>query len=116
MDSPAKDRRAVIDILFWARPDIALTPYFFSVPAIDAFKSRCAVMSNKAAKRVIIHKGDVIAHIYHHEHDLDVMAACKITRQALAQWIKVPATRVLTVEKITGIPRHRIRPDVFPVR
>lgn len=44
----------------------------------------------------------------------DVAAACGMTRQAFSQWRKVPPTRVLTVEKVTGIPRHEIRPDLYP--
>lgn len=36
-----------------------------------------------------------------------------ITPQAVSQWKKVPAERVLDVERVTGIPRHELRPDVF---
>lgn len=38
-----------------------------------------------------------------------------INRSAVAQWKKVPAERVLDVERITGIPRHQLRPDVFGI-
>lgn len=34
---------------------------------------------------------------------------------AVYQWRKVPAERVLDVERITGIPRHRLRPDLYLV-
>lgn len=27
---------------------------------------------------------------------------------------QVPATRVLDFERITGVPRHEIRPDIYP--
>lgn len=37
-----------------------------------------------------------------------------LTRQAIFNWRTVPATRVLAVEKATGVPRHRLRPDVYP--
>lgn len=37
-----------------------------------------------------------------------------ITPQAIAQWKHVPAERVLDVEKATGVPRHRLRPDLYP--
>ncbi|MCK1718886.1 YdaS family helix-turn-helix protein [Bradyrhizobium sp. 141] len=40
--------------------------------------------------------------------------AGEITPQAIAQWKQVPAERVLKVEKATGIPRHRLRPDLYP--
>jgi 2-dehydropantoate 2-reductase len=36
-----------------------------------------------------------------------------ITRQALYQWDKVPAERVLEIERLTGVPRHALRPDLF---
>lgn len=38
----------------------------------------------------------------------------EITPQAVAQWRQVPAGRVLKVEEVTGIPRHRLRPDLYP--
>ncbi|MCJ2051198.1 transcriptional regulator [Methylobacterium sp. J-070] len=37
-----------------------------------------------------------------------------ISRQAVEQWVSVPPTRVLDVERITGIPRHQLRPDIYP--
>lgn len=37
-----------------------------------------------------------------------------ITPQALSQWERVPPLRVLEVERITGVPRHRLRPDIYP--
>lgn len=36
-----------------------------------------------------------------------------VTPQAVSQWKKVPAERVLDVERITGVSRHGLRPDVF---
>lgn len=38
----------------------------------------------------------------------------EITPQAVAQWKQVPAERVLKVERVTGVPRHRLRPDLYP--
>ena len=37
-----------------------------------------------------------------------------ITSQAVSQWQRVPALRVLDVEKGTGVPRHILRPDLYP--
>lgn len=37
----------------------------------------------------------------------------EITPQAISQWRKVPAERVLDVERLTGISRHELRPDIF---
>lgn len=28
---------------------------------------------------------------------------------------RVPAARVLTIEKVTGVSRHKLRPDLYPV-
>lgn len=40
-------------------------------------------------------------------------ATKSITSQAISQWKKVPADRCLEVETVTGVSRHRLRPDVF---
>ena len=37
----------------------------------------------------------------------------KITPQAVLQWKNAPADRVLEIEKVTGVSRHDLRPDVF---
>jgi DNA-binding transcriptional regulator YdaS (Cro superfamily) len=36
-----------------------------------------------------------------------------ISSQAVSQWKKVPAERVLSVEHVTGISRHDLRPDIY---
>lgn len=33
---------------------------------------------------------------------------------SIYQWGRVPAGRVLDVERLTGIPRHELRPDIYP--
>lgn len=37
-----------------------------------------------------------------------------VTSQAVSQWRRVPAERVLDVERATGVPRHHLRPDLYP--
>jgi DNA-binding transcriptional regulator YdaS (Cro superfamily) len=37
-----------------------------------------------------------------------------ITSQAISQWERVPAERVLEVERATGVPRDQLRPDIYP--
>lgn len=37
-----------------------------------------------------------------------------VTPQALSQWRRVPARRVLDVERASGVPRHVLRPDLYP--
>ena len=44
----------------------------------------------------------------------ELAKALGIRRSSIYTWKKVPAERVLAVERITGIPRHELRPDVFP--
>lgn len=36
-----------------------------------------------------------------------------VTRQAISDWPVVPIDRLKAVEKFTGIPRERLRPDIF---
>ena len=40
--------------------------------------------------------------------------ALGLTRQAVYQWKHVPVDHVLMVEQVTGMPRHRLRPDIYP--
>jgi DNA-binding transcriptional regulator YdaS (Cro superfamily) len=41
-------------------------------------------------------------------------AAVGINSQAISQWDRIPPRRVLAVEKASGIPRHVLRPDLYP--
>jgi DNA-binding transcriptional regulator YdaS (Cro superfamily) len=38
-----------------------------------------------------------------------------VKHQSLYSWRRVPAERVIDVERVTGIPRHELRPDIYPV-
>ncbi len=38
---------------------------------------------------------------------------CRVTHGAVYQWKAVPPEHVLTVERLTGIPRFKLRPDIF---
>ena len=38
-----------------------------------------------------------------------------VTRQALYQWSRVPAERVIEIERLTGVARHDLRPDLYPL-
>lgn len=40
--------------------------------------------------------------------------ALGISHQTISTWEKVPATRVLAVEALTGVPRSALRPDLYP--
>ncbi|WFU26306.1 Cro/CI family transcriptional regulator [Bradyrhizobium sp. CB1717] len=39
--------------------------------------------------------------------------ALKINRQAIYQWSRIPAERVIPIERISGISREELRPDLF---
>jgi DNA-binding transcriptional regulator YdaS (Cro superfamily) len=36
-----------------------------------------------------------------------------VTRQAISDWPAVPIDRLKEVEKFTGVPREKLRPDIF---
>lgn len=43
---------------------------------------------------------------------------CGVKYQAVQKWIRskrVPAERVLTIESATGVSRHELRPDIYPL-
>jgi DNA-binding transcriptional regulator YdaS (Cro superfamily) len=40
--------------------------------------------------------------------------ALGISRPAIYQWDEIPADRVIAIERITGISRHDLRPDLHP--
>ena len=49
----------------------------------------------------------------------ELASRMSLTPQAVNQWVRtgrVPAERCVAVEKITGVSRHILRPDVFGVR
>ncbi len=41
-------------------------------------------------------------------------SALNLTRQAVYQWRLVPPQHVLDVEKLSGVSRHDLRPDLYP--
>jgi DNA-binding transcriptional regulator YdaS (Cro superfamily) len=40
--------------------------------------------------------------------------ALGIKAQSLQNWTRIPAERVLQIEKITGLRREVLRPDIYP--
>lgn len=41
--------------------------------------------------------------------------AVGVSAQAVSQWDEVPPLRVLTVERVSGVSRHDLRPDLYPL-
>jgi DNA-binding transcriptional regulator YdaS (Cro superfamily) len=39
-----------------------------------------------------------------------------ITPGAISQWDKIPINRVTDVERVTGVPREQLRPDIYGPR
>jgi DNA-binding transcriptional regulator YdaS (Cro superfamily) len=39
--------------------------------------------------------------------------ALGVTRQAIHKWQRIPAERVRDVERVTGVPRETLRPDLY---
>lgn len=50
-----------------------------------------------------------------HGRVTELASALGITHSAVLQWRHVPADKVLEVERVTGIPRHELRPDLAAV-
>lgn len=44
---------------------------------------------------------------------------CKTSQPRIWNWLhrdkKIPAEYVLTIEKLTGVSRHELRPDIYPL-
>jgi len=37
-----------------------------------------------------------------------------INHQSIIRWLRTPAVRVLEIERLTGVPRYQLRPDLYP--
>lgn len=44
---------------------------------------------------------------------ISLSLALGLSRAAVSQWTKVPPDHVLDVERLTGVSRHKLRPDIF---
>ena len=43
----------------------------------------------------------------------DIARVLNLTHSAVYQWLRVPSDRVVDIERLTGIPREVLRPDIF---
>jgi len=39
-----------------------------------------------------------------------------INASAVSRWTDVPARHIISIERLTGIPRETLRPDLYPPR
>jgi hypothetical protein len=44
-----------------------------------------------------------------------VARALDIKAQSVIKWRVTPVLRVIPLEKLSGVPRYRLRPDIYPV-
>jgi len=44
-----------------------------------------------------------------------IAKALKLKPPAVSRWRRIPAEYVMKVEKISGIPRYELRPDLYPI-
>jgi len=47
---------------------------------------------------------------------IDVSRGLGVDKATVSRWAqkRIPAERVLDIERLTGIPRHDLRPDLYP--
>jgi DNA-binding transcriptional regulator YdaS (Cro superfamily) len=42
-----------------------------------------------------------------------VAEECEITPEAVYMWKQCPSDRIGVIERLSGVPRHELRPDIF---
>lgn len=82
--------------------------HYFKDKGLDRDNDMCLIrpMSTDALKRAIDKAGG----------QTDLARAIGTTQGHVSQWLrrgKVPADKVLLIERATGVPRQELRPDVF---
>jgi DNA-binding transcriptional regulator YdaS (Cro superfamily) len=57
----------------------------------------------------------ILVHVAHKVGGFAALARkLGISRQAVDQWKRIPAERVIEIEKLSQISRHELRPDLHP--
>lgn len=62
-------------------------------------------MDTNIVKKVLANGGGCVA----------LARSLKISKSAVSQWRRIPVGRVLEIERITGVSRHEMRPDIYGV-
>lgn len=64
-------------------------------------------MTKSARPHILMHAADKVGGV------AQLAEKIGVSRQAIYQWSRIPAERVVDVERATGIPRSELRPDIF---
>ena len=86
------------------------------VAFVDALRGRGIARSGTTG--VVAGRNPIAAAAYSKGLNLSGVASLMgVHKTAMTRWAKgrIPAHRVLEVERITGIPRHELRPDIYPL-
>ena len=70
-------------------------------------------MTERRGRPVEPQTPEIIERVLAQMNGIALADALGLSKQAVYQWDRVPATRVLDVERLTGISRHELRPDLF---
>ena len=65
--------------------------------------------------RVKKQKPPEIAQVFSRIPAATLAAQLGITAQSVAQWKRIPADRIIEVERISGISRQQLRPDLAEI-
>lgn len=67
-----------------------------------------------SVKSVDTRPGPTVRQVIERAGGLSILArAINTDRRLIHKWKQIPAKRVLDVERVTGISRHELRPDIF---
>lgn len=58
-------------------------------------------------------KDQILIEVLDRVGPIRLAAQLGITAQAISQWRRIPIARVLDIERITSIPREKLRPDIY---
>lgn len=62
----------------------------------------------------MIDHSKILAALFAKRTPVQLAAELGITKQAVHQWRKVPPERAMEVSRLSGMPLHELRPDIYP--
>jgi len=78
----------------------------------DCQLAKCKLALHRAAMR--IDDPHILRAIERAGGGTVVAARLGLTRQAIYQWRRIPAQYVIALERLSGVSRRRLRPDLYP--